>query len=355
MVLLVGRSVPAELPRIDENTGEIHVPAFDFPESSFLSADTKSELKLRRTNQHRQACPSLEEATAAEAPAIRKCQAEAYYETESYQRLRKLYDVELKPQEMGGVDTEVFTPTQGILRRNRKRVLINVHGGNFYGGSRTISHMESIPIASIGRIKVVSVDYRMAPEHAFPAASEDVAAVYRALLKDYAPKNIGIYGCSAGGTLAAEAVAWFVEKKLPVPGAVGMFGGTGRLALINNGDSAGLAYKVYKTSSVAPDEIRLPPNSYFRGADLANPLVSPIDSPSMRSKYPPSLLLSGSRSFEASALMDANNRLALSGVNSRLHLWDGLGHCFYLEPGLPESRQAQTIIFQFFDKNLGTN
>ena len=56
----------------------------------------------------------------------------------------------------------------------------------------------------------------------FPAASEDIAAAYRALLKDHRPENIGLYGCSAGGTLAAQAVAWLQKEGLPRPGAIAM-------------------------------------------------------------------------------------------------------------------------------------
>jgi epsilon-lactone hydrolase len=126
-------------------------------------------------------------------------------------------------QQIGGVNTEVFVPEDGIARKNQRRVLINVHGGGFEGGSRTISHIESVPISSVGRIKVVSIDYRMGLEYAFPAASEDVESVYRELLKTYKAKNIGIYGCSAGGALTAQSVSWFENKDLALPGAVGMF------------------------------------------------------------------------------------------------------------------------------------
>jgi monoterpene epsilon-lactone hydrolase len=87
---------------------------------------------------------------------------------------------------------------------------------------KSLRHLESIPIAGEARIKVISVDYRQAPEARFPAASEDVVSVYRELLKSYAPKNIGIYGCSAGGLLAAETIAWLQKEHLPLPGAVGM-------------------------------------------------------------------------------------------------------------------------------------
>ena len=70
--------------------------------------------------------------------------------------------------------------------------------------------------------RVVSLDYRQGPKYRFPAASEDVAAVYAHLLKDHAPRDVGIYGCSAGGMLAAMSVAWFEKHNLPRPGAVGI-------------------------------------------------------------------------------------------------------------------------------------
>jgi epsilon-lactone hydrolase len=96
--------------------------------------------------------------------------------------------------------------------------LINLHEGGFVFGGRWGGQIESIPIAAVGKFKVMSVDYRMAPEHRFPAASGDVAAVYRELLNTYQPKNIGIYGCSACGLLTAQAVAWLQKEGLPPPG-----------------------------------------------------------------------------------------------------------------------------------------
>jgi carboxylesterase type B len=102
---------------------------------------------------------------------------------------------------------------------NRGRVLINLHGGAFLWGAHSGGLVESIPVASVGKLKVISVDYRQGPEATFPAASEDVAAVYTALLKRYEPQNIGIYGCSAGGVLTAQSVAWIAAHGLPRPGA----------------------------------------------------------------------------------------------------------------------------------------
>src|SRR5262249_37930025 len=105
----------------------------------------------------------------------------AFYGTSYYKKLRVDYPVKMTEQRIGGVLTEVFVPVEGIAPANQDRVLINLHGGGFVGGSRIDSHLESVPIAALGRIKVVSIDYRLGPEFSFPAASEDVAAVYRDL------------------------------------------------------------------------------------------------------------------------------------------------------------------------------
>lgn len=109
------------------------------------------------------------------------------------------------------------------LSSRKARVLINLHGGGFAGCWPGCAELESRPIAFLGQVRVVSVDYRQAPDNKFPAASEDVANVYRALLKTYKPNEIGIYGCSAGGMLTAESVAWFQQHALPTPGAIGIF------------------------------------------------------------------------------------------------------------------------------------
>src|SRR3546814_5596313 len=108
-----------------------------------------------------------------------------------------------------------------------------------------------MPIAAIGRIKVISVDYRQGPDFTFPAASEDVAAVYRELIKQYDPRNIGIYGCSAGGLLTAQSVAWLIDKKLPLPGAIAMLCEGG--AYWTEGDSSRMVYDTSASTMATTD------------------------------------------------------------------------------------------------------
>lgn len=339
-------------PQVDDD-GTVHVPAYMLPESPLLGADARAVLKNELQRQKEEAtaakaCPSAEGADATHMPEIRKCEAELFYKSPDYKHLYELYHVVMRPKRIGGVYTEVFEPAGGLAPENAKRVLINVHGGGFQGGARTESHLESVPIAWLGRIRIVSIDYRQAPEYTFPAASEDVEAVYRELLKTYKPGNIGIYGCSAGGLLTAEAVAWFQKKGLPLPGAVGMFC-EGALYW-TEGDS-GYTGEAFGWGSSSDPMGR---NPYFKGVDPNNALAFPARSTQVMSRFPPSLLISGTRDVALSSVVYTHTVLVTQGVDASLDIWEGVGHAFFLDPDLPQSREVYSVIWKFFDTHLGT-
>jgi acetyl esterase/lipase len=349
VALVPNASLAANPPHVDQD-GTIHVPAFLLPESSLLHGGTSAALKRARDSQGTggalKGCLSADGADLAAMPAIRQCQANAFRQTAFYKELIEQYPVVMTSQEIGGVYTEVFTPKDGISPENNDRVLINMHGGHFKSGSRTNSHVESIPIAALGKIKVISIDYRMAPEHTFPAASEDVAAVYRELLKSYKPQNIGLYGSSAGGLLTAESIAWFDKHALPLPGAVGMF--CGAAGYYQEGDSARVA-SALEGFPLEPPSV----HPYFKGTDAANPLAFPIHSPELMAKFPPSLLIATTRDVALSSVAYTHGQLLRSGIQAELRVWEGLGHVFYSDPGLPESREVYDVIVEFFQRHLG--
>ena len=95
---------------------------------------------------------------------------------------KKLFPVNIQEQTIGGVRCDVITPLE-TPAANKNRVLINLHGGGFNSDSGSL--IEGDPIANLAKIKVVSVYYRLAPENKFPAAVDDVVAVYKELLKVY--------------------------------------------------------------------------------------------------------------------------------------------------------------------------
>jgi epsilon-lactone hydrolase len=328
--------------------GIVHVPAFDLPPSKFLSAETRTILKRQagEWKELRKVCPSAFAAvTVEDVVALRSCLAEHEYPP-VIARHRARYRVAMRSDAIGGVRSEIITPVDGVSAENRKRVLINLHGGGFILGGRWIGQIESIPIAALARIKVVSVDYRMAPEHQFPAASEDVEAVYKALLREHRPQDIGIYGCSAGGSLTAQAVAWFQKRGLPAPGAIGML--CAGAAPVRGSDSAHFSAGI---AGVSPN--RTLKISYLRDADRHNPLAVPWLEPQVMARFPASLLITATRDPTLSSVVATHSQLVRLGVKADLHVWEGLGHAFLYEPDLPESREAYEVIVRFFAKHLG--
>lgn len=323
-----------------QSDGTVTAPAASIPYSAFASPQARAFF------------PKML-AEGAKAPPITAPIAEsrAFYERmngDRAARMEKLYPIKAHRDTIAGVGVDVVLPAQGVAPENRHRVLLNLHGGAFLWGAHSGALVESIPIASLGRIEVIAVDYRLGPEHVFPAASVDVEKVYRALLNTHKPEQIGIYGCSAGGILTGEAVARFITDKLPAPGAIGMFCG----ALTDlGGDSAYIA-PLLNGQGVPAQPLGLAAIPYFRGADPRDPLVQPGLSPALLAKFPPVLLIAGTRDMALSSAVHSNELLRQAGVPTELRVWEGMWHSFFSDPELPESRQAYAAIVDFFDQRL---
>jgi monoterpene epsilon-lactone hydrolase len=332
----------AEPPRVVvQSDGTVEVPAQTVPMSTFLSPEAKAYV-----TQH---LKDMQDAEILKqdggVPRFMKGYLARDYE---------LFAVEKTDKKVGGVHAYVYTPKSGVSAKNKNRVLINLHGGGFSGCWPGCAELESIPISSIGQIEVVSVDYREGPDNKFPAASEDVASVYQELLKTYKPKNIGIYGCSAGGMQTALSVAWFQAHSLPTPGAIGIFcAGAGG---VFGGDAlytAGPLGEARMAPPRPPASSGTPPLGYFSGTDPKDPLVAPVNSPEVLAKFPPTLVITATRGFELSAALYTHQQLVKANVDTELHVWEGLFHGFFYNADVPESRDALNVIVQFFDRHLG--
>ena len=344
--------VAAAEPGVAGDDGSVTLPGLTIPESSLLSAETHDALRQAREIKSRERatkapCPPLDRANPAEVPEIRKCEAEAFYTTPLYREMVNRYDVKITSMETAGVYSEVFVPTGGVTPENKERVLLNLHGGGFMYGSGVASRLESIPISSIGKIEVISVDYRMAPLYSFPSATEDVVIVYRELLKSYDPKSIGIFGCSAGGVLTAETLSWLQKEGLPLPGAAGMF--CGAAGFWTEGDSGYMGPALAGTPSSVHRDLYL---KYFKDSNPNDPLVFPIRSPRVLANFPPSLLITSTRDVALSSVVSTHAILVKQGVEAELHVFEGLGHAFFMDPTIPESRDVYDIVVKFFDKHL---
>lgn len=333
---------PAARPAFDTN-GTVHVPAFDLPPSPFLSPEALAAQKMRAR------MPGPMPRSDIPVDLMRK--RLAAFLAPQVVSTQKLYPVDIVEGTVAGIPVRTITPKGKAW--DHKRVLINVHGGGFSMCWESCSLLESIPIASVGGYKVVSVNYRMGPEAKHPAALEDTTAVYKDLLKRYKPSQIGLYGCSAGGAISAEMGSWLPAHGLPQPAGLGIFGAGGVRFLA--GDSAYISGNVSGTFPPPPKDGA--PKSdmtrgYFDGADLGDKIISPALYPEVIAKFPPTLIITGTRAMDMSPAVFTNSQLLKAGVKSTLMVGEGMDHCFIYQSALPEARDAYAVIVKFFRENL---
>lgn len=139
----------------------------------------------------------VSDAAIPETLAERRSKTDAW-QTRAGKASEAVYPVKIESETIAGVPVRVVDPVDATPM-HPDRVLINLHGGGFSSDSGSFT--ESIPIANLTHMRVIAVLYRLAPEHQFPAAVDDVVAIYRDVLKTYKPAHIGIYGTSAGAIL----------------------------------------------------------------------------------------------------------------------------------------------------------
>jgi epsilon-lactone hydrolase len=323
-----------------DTSGAVSLPAVSIQFSTFASEEARKQFV--ESMMHPSTPPP-----GSSIEAMRRFYEE--FNSNLVDRMRKRYAVVVKSEMVGGVATDVIIPVQGISPQNQTRLLINLHGGAFMWGAHSGGLVESIPIAVIGKIKVITIDYREAPEYHFPAASDDVVAVYRALLKTYKPSHIGIYGCSAGGILTAESVAAFRAKGLPNPGAIGTFCGS---VVDVKGDSAFIA-PILGGQPFTEKPLSAFDLPYFKDVDQNDPMAFPGVSTTVLAHFPPTLLITGTRDFAMSSVVHSHELLTQAHVESELHVYDGMWHAFFIFPELPESNAAFSVIVHFFEQHLG--
>ena len=323
--------------------GTVRVPAFELPPSPFSSEQARAAQAMRALMPGGAPPADLPiEVVRAGLEQMLAPQVEA---------MRKVYPVNIAEDEIAGIGVRVITPS--AREELAGKVLVNLHGGAFSVCADACALLESVPIAALGGYRIVTVDYRMAPEAQHPAALEDIEAVYRELLKQYRPESMGIYGCSAGGALTAQMAAWLPMRGLPQPAAIGIFGAGG--VRFMHGDSAHIAGYIdgsfpppAKPGEGAGDMTR----GYFHGTDMEDPVISPALHPEVIAKFPPSLIITGTRAMDMTPAIVTNSALLKAGVSSTLIVGEAMGHCFIYAPEIPESQDAHQAIVDFFGKHL---
>jgi acetyl esterase/lipase len=212
------------------------------------------------------------------------------------------------------------------------RVYLELHGGGFVQDGGDICRDRAIGTALAFGVRVWAPDYRMPPDHPFPAAVDDCVASYRKLLDTHRPDDIVIGGSSAGAALTASAILKARDEGLPLPAAAVM--NTPCIDLTESGDTWHTNQDVdtVMRGSFMPAFLL-----YADGHDLRDPCLSPIYA-NVTKGLPPTILLSGTRDILLSDTVRFHRLLRSADIPAELHVFEAAGHAGFLGMA-PEDRE----------------
>ncbi len=247
-------------------------------------------------------------------------------------------------QRIAGVPCVWIRPP--VIRRP-DAIVLYTHGGGYVSGSAKTFLGLPHGVAVACGLPVLSIDYRLAPEHPFPAALDDVVAVYRKLLDlGFAAPHLGWLGDSAGGGLAVATVQELRRQALPTPAALALLCPWVDLTL--GGDSAHAFGPVDLFFDA--ETLRAWGRLYAGQRSPRDPRLSPLFDE--LDGLPPLLVQSGSKDLLLSDAWRLARRVRQRGGSTQLDIWDGMWHAFQGTPGLPEAEEAVQQIGAFLHLHL---
>ena len=251
--------------------------------------------------------------------------------------------VAVRQDTIASLNAEWLTPDGA----REDHLLLYWHGGAYVMGS-CASHRPCVShIAREAGVRALLPEYRLAPEHPFPAAVDDAVAVYRALLEQgFEPAHISVAGDSAGGGLTAAMLLSLRDAGDPLPGAIGLL--SPWLDLSGQGES--MTSRQDKDPWFNPEDLPHVTKHYCDDSELTDPLVSPVYGDA--SGLPPTLIQVGDDEILLSDSERFAEKMRASGGKVEVDVWPGMWHVWQMFIGLmPESRQAIEKLGEFIGES----
>jgi acetyl esterase/lipase len=257
----------------------------------------------------------------------------------SLQRLPKESTIE--KHKLDGIDVEWIT----LLGSELKSVILYLHGGAWVLGWYDNHRVLAAHIGRASRSRVLAVDYRLAPEHPYPAALDDCLTAYRWLLNDgINPKHIVIAGDSVGANLTLAVLLTLRNADEPLPAAAVCISPLTDLAFTGKG------YYTQKDALLTLEFARSMSRHYVDNQDVHNPLISPQYA-DLRG-LPPLLIHAGKDEILLNDAERLADKARHAGVDVTLTVWPKMWHVWHiLAPYLPEAVQAINEIGSFARKH----
>jgi acetyl esterase/lipase len=249
------------------------------------------------------------------------------------------------PVRAGGVPGEWLIPKGAP----EDRVLLYLHGGAWVMGSPRTHRALVADLARRAGLRALSLDYRLAPEHPYPAALDDAVAGYERLLANgIEPGRIVVAGDSAGGNLALALLLRLRDAGTPLPAAAAL------LSPVTDLELGGASHATRKALDpfFARADLRPFIVSYVGVHDPGEPYLSPLGA-DLRG-LPPLLIHVGDHEILLDDAVRLGERARAAGVDARTVVWPGMMHVFQIQaPFLPEARRANAEIGAFVRSRLG--
>jgi len=262
--------------------------------------------------------------------------------------LARNIQVNIEELSMNGVIVRQVIPTK-VDEVFAKTLFIHLHGGAYTFNTGMAGLIEAIVLADRLQIRVLSIDYRMPPDHPFPAAQDDAIAVYKKVMADYPDYNLILGGTSAGGGLTMSTVLRLKNENIKLPSA--LFAGTPWTDLTNTGDSYFINDGIDRFLVLYEGVLEESALLYAGNNDLKHPYISPIYGDF--SGFPPTFLLTGTRDLFLSNTVRAHRKLRDDGVTADLVVLEGISHGDYLIVlDAPESVASFLDLKNFLQNNL---
>ena len=242
--------------------------------------------------------------------------------------------------------TMEFLHTKG--QDDTKGVILQLHGGGYHSGMRNkYRNLAAMYHEVSGGFSVLTIDYRVAPEHPFPAALEDAFAAYEWLLdNDYRPEQIFLAGDSAGGGLCLALIHYLKNHKIALPKAVITM--SAWTDLTKSGESYKENFDVDPLFGRRKDTL-IYSDAYYHGMDPENCYISPLMGDFH--DFPPMLLQVGEYEMLLDDSVLVAQKAKKQGVKVKLHIYEGMFHVFQMgELWYKESKQAWVEVGQFIRK-----
>lgn len=227
-------------------------------------------------------------------------------------------------------------------------VILYVHGGGLVEGSAITTRELGSRLAKTTKISILVIDYRLAPEYPYPAALEDVTAVYRTLIdsQSYQPHQIIFGGDSNGGGLALSAILALRDEKRPLPAALFLISPV--VDLTFSGESMTTRTEIDPFTS--EEVLRHCAQLYAQDEPITNPLISPLFAD--LSSLPSTLIQVGDHEILLSDSVRLAENAGRAGCQVSLKIWESMWHVWHYFADLPEAQEALEDIRAFIDKQM---